>query len=113
MFGRHGWARISVLYGFNTVVVVALLQVVVLMNETFPFDLMFCHGVHYFPHWMTCVPLGLYNVSHVSAFTKWLDRSYFFHHSYGCRFHGRIVSIYSFLNTVSAAAHCVPASFLS
>ena len=32
MFGRHGWARISTLYGFNTVVVVGPLQVVVLMN---------------------------------------------------------------------------------
>ena len=29
MFGRHGWARISTLYGFNTVVVEGLLQVVV------------------------------------------------------------------------------------
>ena len=38
MFGQHGWARISTLYGFNTVVVVGLLQVVVLINEAFPFD---------------------------------------------------------------------------
>ena len=53
MFGRHGWARISALYGFNTVVIVGLLQVVVLMNEAFPFYSMLCHGVHYFPHWMT------------------------------------------------------------
>ena len=34
MFGRHGWDRISTLYGFNTVVV-GPLQVVVLMNEAF------------------------------------------------------------------------------
>ena len=53
MFGRHGWAIISTLYGFNTAVVVSLLQVVVLMNEAFPFDSMHCHGVHIFPHWMT------------------------------------------------------------
>ena len=47
-------ARISTLYGFNTVVVVVgLLQVVVLMIEAFPFHSMLCHGVHYFPHWMT------------------------------------------------------------
>ena len=52
VFERHGWARISTLYGFNTVVVVGPLQVV-LMNETFPFDSMLCHGVHSFPHWMT------------------------------------------------------------
>ena len=44
MFGRHGWARISTLYSFNTVVVVGLLQVVVLMNEAFPFDSMLCYG---------------------------------------------------------------------
>ena len=53
MFGRHGSARISTLYGFNTVVVVGHLQVVILMNEAFPFDLMLCHDVHSFPHWMT------------------------------------------------------------
>ena len=53
VFGRHGWARISTLYGFNTVVVVGPLQVVVLMNEACPFDSMLCHGVHSFPHWMT------------------------------------------------------------
>ena len=53
MFGRHGWARISTVYGFNTVVVVGPLQVVVLMNEAFPFDSILCHGVHSFPHWMT------------------------------------------------------------
>ena len=54
MFGRHGWARIKTLYGINTVVVVVgLLQVVVLMNEVFPFDSMIYHGVHSFPHWMT------------------------------------------------------------
>ena len=53
MFGRHGWARISTLYGVNTVVVVGPLQVVVLMNEAFPFDSMLCHGVHSIPHWMT------------------------------------------------------------
>ena len=91
MFGRHGWARISTLYGLNTIVVVCPLQVVVLMNEAFPFDSMLCHDVHYFPHWMTkgtFVPLGLYDVSHVSSFTKLLDRSCFFHHSYGCSFHG-------------------------
>ena len=52
MVGRHEWARISSLYGFNTVVVVGLLQVVVLMNEAFPFDSMLCHGVHSFSHWM-------------------------------------------------------------
>ena len=52
VFGRHGWARISTLYGFNTVVV-CLLQVVVLMNGAFRFDSMLCHGVHSFPHWMT------------------------------------------------------------
>ena len=45
-------ARISTLYGFNTVVV-GPLQVVVLMNEAFPFYSMLCHDVHYFPHWMT------------------------------------------------------------
>ena len=53
MFGRHGWARISTLYGFNIVVVVGLLEDVVLMNEAFPFNSMLCHGVNYFPHWMT------------------------------------------------------------
>ena len=53
MFGRHGWARISTLYGFNTVVVVGRLQVVVLINEAFSFDSMLFHGVHYCPHWMT------------------------------------------------------------
>ena len=53
MFGRHGWPRISTLYGFNTVVIVGPLQVVVLMNEAFPFDSMLCHGIHSFPHWMT------------------------------------------------------------
>ena len=53
MFGRHGWARISTFYGFNTVVVVGPLQSVVLMNEAFPFDSKLCHGVHYFPIWMT------------------------------------------------------------
>ena len=53
MFGRHGWDRISTLYGFNTVVVVGPLQVVVLMNEALPFDSMLCHGVHSFPHWIT------------------------------------------------------------
>ena len=53
MFGRHGWDRISPLYGFNNGVVVGLLQLVVLMNEAFPFDSMLCHGVHSFPHWMT------------------------------------------------------------
>ena len=53
VFGRHGWARISTLYGFNTAVVVGLLRVLVLKNEAFPFDSMLCHGVHYFPHWMT------------------------------------------------------------
>ena len=53
MFGRHGWARMSTLYGCNTVVVVVPLQSVVLMNEAFPFDSMLCHGVHSFPHWMT------------------------------------------------------------
>ena len=54
MFGRHGLARIRTLYGFNTVVVVVgLLQVVVLMNEAFHFDLMLCHDDHSFPHWMT------------------------------------------------------------
>ena len=53
MFGRHGWARISTLHGFNTVVIVGPLQVVVLINEAFPFDSMLCHGVHSFPHWMT------------------------------------------------------------
>ena len=53
VFGRHGCARISTLYGFNTAVAVGLLQVVVLMNEAFPFDSMLCHGVHSFPHWMT------------------------------------------------------------
>ena len=78
------------MYGYNTVVV-GLLQIVVLFNEAFTFDSMFCHGVHSFPHWMTgwtFVPLILYNVSHVSSFTKWLYRGCFFHHSYGCRFHG-------------------------
>ena len=39
MFGRHGWARICTLYGFNTVVVVGLFYVV-LMNEAFHFDSM-------------------------------------------------------------------------
>ena len=53
VFGRHGWARISTLYGFNTIVIVGHLQVVVLMNEAFPIYSMLCHGVHYFPHWMT------------------------------------------------------------
>ena len=53
VFGRHGWASINTLHGFNTSVVGGLLQVVVLMNETFPFDSMLCHGVHSFPHWMT------------------------------------------------------------
>ena len=52
VFARHGWARISTLYGFNTVVV-GLHQVVVLMNEAFPFDSMLCHSVHSFHHWMT------------------------------------------------------------
>ena len=52
VFGRHERARISTLYGFNTVVV-GLLQIVVLMNEAFPFDSMLFHGVHSFPHWMT------------------------------------------------------------
>ena len=33
--------------------VVGLLQIVLLINEAFPFDLMLCHGVHSFPHWMT------------------------------------------------------------
>ena len=45
--------QINTLYGFNTIVVVGLLQVVVLMNEAFRFDSMLFHGVHYFPHWMT------------------------------------------------------------
>ena len=53
VLGQHGWARISALYGFITAIVVGLLQVVVLMNEAFPFDSMLCHGVHPFPHWMT------------------------------------------------------------
>ena len=53
VFGRHGWARISTVYCFNTVVVVGPLQVVVLMNKAFPFASMLCHGVHSFPHWMT------------------------------------------------------------
>ena len=53
VFGRHGWARISTWYGFNTIVVVGPIQVVVLMNEAFPFDSMLCHGVHYFPHLIT------------------------------------------------------------
>ena len=53
MFGRHGWARISTLYGFNTVVVVGPLQVVVHMNKTFPFDSILYHDIHCFPHWMT------------------------------------------------------------
>ena len=53
MLGRHWWARISTLYGFNTVVVLGLLQVVVLMNDAFTFDSMLCRGVHSFPHWMT------------------------------------------------------------
>ena len=44
---------IRTLYGFNNVVVVGLHQVGVLMNEALPFDSMFCHGVHSFPHWMT------------------------------------------------------------
>ena len=39
----------STLYGFNTVVV-GFLHVVDLMNESFPFDSMLCHGVHSFPH---------------------------------------------------------------
>ena len=51
VFGQRGWA--STLYGFNTDVVVDPLQVVVLMNEAFPFDSMVCHGVHSFSHWMT------------------------------------------------------------
>ena len=51
VFGRHCWARISTLYGFNTVV--GPLQVVVLLNEVFPFDSMLFHDVHSFPHWMT------------------------------------------------------------
>ena len=52
---QHGWARISTLYGFNTVVVVVgILQLeVVLMNEAFSFDSMRCHGIHSFPHLMT------------------------------------------------------------
>ena len=42
LFGRHGWTRISTFHGFNSVVVVGLLQVVVvLINEAFPFDSMF------------------------------------------------------------------------
>ena len=45
--------KIGTLYGFNTVVVVLPLQVVVLKNEAFLFDSMLCHGVHSFPHWMT------------------------------------------------------------
>ena len=53
VFGRHGWARIHTLYGFNTVVVVGLLQVGVLMNKAFSFDSMRCHSVLSFPHWMT------------------------------------------------------------
>ena len=52
MFGLHGWARISTLYGFNTVVVVGILYVVVLMNEAFHLDSMICHCAHSFPHWM-------------------------------------------------------------
>ena len=32
VFRQHGWARIRTLYGFNNVVVVGLLQVVVLIN---------------------------------------------------------------------------------
>ena len=88
VFRRHGWARIRTLYGFNTVVV-CLLQVVVLMNEAFPFDSMLCDRIHYFPHWKwTFLPLILYEVSHVAYFTKWLNRSCFFHHSYGCIYHG-------------------------
>ena len=47
------WVRISTLYGYNTVVVVVGLLQVVLMNKAFPFNLMLCHGVHSFPHWMT------------------------------------------------------------
>ena len=50
---EHGWARISALYCFNNVVVVGLLQVVVLMNEAFPFDSILCRGVYFFLHWMT------------------------------------------------------------
>ena len=42
VFGRHGLARIHTMYGFNTVVVVDLLQVVVPMNEDLPFDSIFC-----------------------------------------------------------------------
>ena len=53
VFRRHTWARITTLYGFNTVVVVGIIQVVVLMNEAFLLDSMLCHGVHSFPHWMT------------------------------------------------------------
>ena len=74
MLGRHGWARIRTLYGFNTVVVVGFLQVVVLMNEAFLFDWMLCHGVHSF--------------SSLDDYVNICTSSFFFHHSYGCRFHG-------------------------
>ena len=45
-------ARIHTLHGFNAIIGVGLLQVV-LMNEAFSFDSMLCHGFHSFPHWMT------------------------------------------------------------
>ena len=45
MFGRHEWARVRTLHGFNTVIVV-----VILMSEVFSFESRLCHGIHYFPH---------------------------------------------------------------
>ena len=48
VFGRHGCTKISTLHGFNI-----------------------------FPHWrtrITFVPLGVYDVSRVPPFSKWLNR---------------------------------------
>ena len=53
LLGSDDMGGLSRVFGFITVVVVSPLQVVVLMNEAFPFDSMLCHGVHSFPHWMT------------------------------------------------------------
>ena len=129
MFGRHGWARISTLYGFNTDVVVGLLQIVVLMNEAFPFDSMLYHGVHSFPHWMIWIAvvssitlMGVDFMDPVISRNAWfctlsnvlisdLDADDSVVDPYSrC---GRIVQMYTFLNTVSTAPHWVPASFLS
>ena len=107
MFGRHGWARISTLYGFNTVVVVSRLQLVVLMS------LLLLSG------WIAVVSsitlMGVYFMDLVISRNAWFctlsnadDRVV---DPYSrC---GRIVPIYTFLTTVSAAPHWVPASFLS